>query len=155
MESFVICEHLMTMWMFIYEICWGGGGAWDEQNQTQHKTLRSTKNKRRFDWIVIIFSFWEKCCAANDKKCHVETEEFNSQLCRIIINPWTARVIGAPQMILQPVFSIFSCSPLLSGTCQTSGLSIPWCCLLTSSSVRLVFFPLLPLLLIARRNGWL
>ena len=43
----------------------------------------------------------------------------------IIINPLTARVVGAPQMILQPVFSIFPCSPLPSGTCRTLGLSIP------------------------------
>ena len=43
----------------------------------------------------------------------------------IIINPLTARVIGAPQMILQPVFTIFPCSPLPSGTCRTPGLSIP------------------------------
>ena len=42
----------------------------------------------------------------------------------IIINPLTARVIGVPQMILQPVFSIFPCSPLPSGTCRTPGLSI-------------------------------
>ena len=60
----------------------------------------------------------------------------------IIINPLTARVVGVPQMILQPVFSIFPCSPLLSGTCRTPGLSIPWCCLPTPSFVRLVFFPL-------------
>ena len=43
----------------------------------------------------------------------------------IIINPLTARVVGAPQVILQPVFSIFPCSPLPSGTCRTPGLSIP------------------------------
>ena len=54
----------------------------------------------------------------------------------------TVRIVGAPQMILQPVFSIFPCSPLPSGTCQTPGLSIPWCCLHTSSSVCLVFFSL-------------
>ena len=42
----------------------------------------------------------------------------------IIINPLTARVIGVTQMILQPVFSIFPCSPLPSGTRQTPGLSI-------------------------------
>ena len=60
----------------------------------------------------------------------------------IIINPLTARVVGAPQMILQPVFSIFPCSPLPSGTCRTPGLSILWCCLPTSPSVCLVFFPL-------------
>ena len=60
----------------------------------------------------------------------------------IIINPLTTRVVGAPQMILQPVFSIFPCSPPSAGTCRTPGLSIPWCCLPTSSFVRLVFFPL-------------
>ena len=43
----------------------------------------------------------------------------------IIIYPLTARVVWAPQMILQPVFSIFPCSPLPSGTCRTPGLSIP------------------------------
>ena len=59
----------------------------------------------------------------------------------IIIYPLTARVVGAPQMILQTVFSIFPCSPLPSGTCWTPGLSIPWC-LPTSSSVCLVFFPI-------------
>ena len=58
----------------------------------------------------------------------------------IIINPFTASVVGAPQMILQPVSSIFPCSPLPSGTRRTPGLSIPWCCLSTSSSVCLVFF---------------
>ena len=59
-----------------------------------------------------------------------------------LIYPLTARVIWAPQMILQPVSSIFPCSPLPSGTWWTPGLSIPWCCLPTSSSVCLVFFPL-------------
>ena len=43
----------------------------------------------------------------------------------IIINLLTTRVVGAPQIILQPVFSIFPCSPLPSGTCRTLGLSIP------------------------------
>ena len=56
----------------------------------------------------------------------------------IIINPLTARVVGAPQMILQPVFSIFPCSPLPSGTCRTPGLAIPRCCPPTSSSFCLV-----------------
>ena len=60
----------------------------------------------------------------------------------IIINLSTARVVGAPQMIFQPVFSIFPCSPLPSVNCRTPGLSIPWCCLPTSSSVCLVFFTL-------------
>ena len=50
--------------------------------------------------------------------------------------------MGAPQTILQLVSSIFPCSPLPSGTLRTPGLPIPWCCLPTSSSVFLVFFPL-------------
>ena len=40
----------------------------------------------------------------------------------IISYPLTARVTGAPQMILQPVSSIFPCSPLLPGTWRTPGL---------------------------------
>ena len=40
-------------------------------------------------------------------------------------------------------FLHFFCSPLPSGTWRTPGLSTPWCCLPTSSSVCLVFFPLL------------
>ena len=35
----------------------------------------------------------------------------------IIVKVLTTSVVGAPQMILQPVFSIFPCSPLPSGTC--------------------------------------
>ena len=56
-----------------------------------------------------------------------------------IIYSLIARVVGAAQMILQPVFSVFPCSPLPTGTCRTPGLSISWCCLPTSSSVCLVF----------------
>ena len=41
----------------------------------------------------------------------------------IIINPITATVVGAPQMILQSVFSIFPCSPLPSGIWQTPDLN--------------------------------
>ena len=58
----------------------------------------------------------------------------------IIIHPLLARVVGAPQMISQHVFSIFPCSSLPSGTWRTPGLSIPRCCLPASSSVCLVFF---------------
>ena len=48
-------------------------------------------------------------------------------------------VVGAPQIISQPVFSIFPSSPLPSGTCRTPGLSIPWCCLPISFSCLLCF----------------
>ena len=59
-----------------------------------------------------------------------------------LIYPLTARVVGAPQFCNQfPPFS-----PVLHfppGTWRTPGLSIPWCCLPTSPSLCLVFFPLL------------
>ena len=80
--------------------------------------------------------------------CLCVTQELENAGCHfliiiiIIINALTARVVGAPQMILQPVFSIFPCSALPSGTWPTPGLSVPRCCLPTSSSVCLVFFPL-------------
>ena len=43
----------------------------------------------------------------------------------IIIYPVTTWVVGAPQMISQPISSIFPCSPLPSGISRTPGLSIP------------------------------
>ena len=60
----------------------------------------------------------------------------------IIIYALTVKVAGAPQMISQPVSSIFPCSSPPSGTWRTPSLSIPWWCLPTSSSVCLIFFPL-------------
>ena len=60
----------------------------------------------------------------------------------IIIYSLTARVVGAPQMISQPVSSILPCSQLPSRTWRTPGLSIPWCCPPTFYSVCLVVFPL-------------
>ena len=50
----------------------------------------------------------------------------------IIIYHLITRVVWAPQMISQPVSSIFPCFPLPSGTWRTPGMSIPWCCLPTS-----------------------
>ena len=58
----------------------------------------------------------------------------------IIINPLRARVVEAPQMISQPVSSIFLCSPLPSGTWQTPDLSIVVFPPLLLSAF--VFFPL-------------
>ena len=48
---------------------------------------------------------------------HIRRDNMNIIII-IIINPSTARVVGAPQMTLLPVFSIFPCSPLSSGTCR-------------------------------------
>ena len=59
-----------------------------------------------------------------------------------LIYPLTARVVRAPLMISQLVSSIFLCSSLPFGTWRIPGLPFPWCCLPTSSSVCLVFFPL-------------
>ena len=42
----------------------------------------------------------------------------------IISYPLTVRAVGAPQMISQPIFSIFPCSSLPSWTLRTPGLSI-------------------------------
>ena len=60
----------------------------------------------------------------------------------IIIYPLTARLVGAPQMISQPVSSIFPCSLLPSGICELQACQFSDVCLPTSSSVCLVFFPL-------------
>ena len=43
----------------------------------------------------------------------------------IIINPWTTRVVGAPQMILQPVFSIFPCFHCLLGLGELHACPFP------------------------------
>ena len=42
-----------------------------------------------------------------------------------LIYPLTTKVVGAPQMILQPVSSIFPCSPLPSGTAELQACPFP------------------------------
>ena len=72
----------------------------------------------------------------------IELSEAGRQNSLLLLTyPLTAGVVGAPQMTLQPVSSIFLCSPLPFRTWRTPGLSIPWCCLPTS------FFFCLPCLL--------
>ena len=62
---------------------------------------------------------------SNDSTTRICIVQYNTtHTIFIIIYFLTARVVGAPKMISQPVFSIFSCSPLPSGTCRTPGLSI-------------------------------
>ena len=58
--------------------------------------------------------------------------------------PLTASVAGAPLMTSQSVPSIFFCFWLHCGIRRTPGLSIPRCCLPTSSYVCLAFPPPLP-----------
>ena len=78
----------------------------------------------------------------SDRSGNLPVLNWRHDLHLIIIYPLTARVAGALQIISLPVSSIFPRSPLSSGTWWTPGLSIPRCCLPTSSSVCLVFFPL-------------
>ena len=96
--------------------------AWSLVLQLQVQLLRSCKHEREFRLVAA-------------KVLQIVSSHH-------LIYPLTARVVGAPQMISQPVSSIYPCSPLPSGTSRTPGLSIPWCCLPSSSSVCLVFFPL-------------
>ena len=86
-------------------------------------------------------STWVHVMAESSTETHQNQNNRHDQII-IIMNPLTTRVVWAPQMILQPVFSLFPCSPLPSRTWGTPGLSILWYCLPTSSFVRLVFFPL-------------
>ena len=99
------------------------------------KTITADLSYAKFEFIWCIF--W-------DLSCDLFEYLFLSFIIMIIIIIYslTKRIVGAPQMILQPVSFIFPCSPLPSVTWQTPGLSIPWCCLPTSSSVCLLFFPL-------------
>ena len=65
---------------------------------------------------------WSKWQRSRTSSRDFETSVFDKFI--TFIYPLSGRVVGAPQMILQPVFSIFPCSPLPSETCRTSGLSI-------------------------------
>ena len=78
----------------------------------------------------------------DDKIWFVTQHCLNENLSSHLIYPLTARVVWAPQMISQPLPSFVPCSPLPSETWWTPGLSVPWCCLPTSSSICCVFFPL-------------
>ena len=108
--------------------------------------LKMASDFARYLWLR---NWLSDCCSSLIHpyiKCLLNDKVFSNpdiiKFIIIIIYPLTARVVGAPQMISQPVFSIFPCSPLLAGTCRTPCLSIPWCCLPTSSIVHLVFFSL-------------
>ena len=79
--------------------------------------------------------YTETCLTFRDNKIH-------KSLSPHLMYPLITRVVGAPQMISQPVSAIFPCSSLPFGTLRTPGLSILSCCLPTSSSVCSIFFPL-------------
>ena len=54
--------------------------------------------------------------------CSVDGWNARRSLIPSFTYPLTAGVVGAPQMTVQPVFSIFLCFPLPSGTLRTPGL---------------------------------
>ena len=96
-----------------------------------------TKNKKWniFPFFLFFFFIWILHLVLPDD--FVQSALISSHLSLNCEGRWVTR------MISQPVSSIFPCSSLPSGTWRTPSLSIPWRCLPTSSSVCLVFFPLL------------
>ena len=79
-------------------VCVGGGGGGREKRERRGEKREKVKLylKAAFLFLIIV----------------------------IIVYLLTVRVTWAAQMISQPVFSIFPCSPLPSGTWQTPDLSI-------------------------------
>ena len=74
-------------------------------------------------FFISLYSPYEGQASASISVCDPHAYTFIIIII-IVISPLTVRVVGAPQMILQPVFSIFPCSPLPSGTFRTPGVSI-------------------------------
>ena len=66
--------------------------------------------------VTLIASQWSKSSFSPSLISYGNNSRFLSII--LIIYPLTTRVIWAPQMISQPVFSIFSCSPLPSAELQ-------------------------------------
>ena len=85
------------------------------------------------------------------QKCSSTTIQFII----IISYPLTARVVGAPEMSWHQFPPFFS-SQLPSGTWQTPGLSIPWCCLPTSSCLPCLLppFTVPSKMIFARPDEW-
>ena len=116
-------------------------------NSLQNSTRRFKADASIFTFIFYLFCRWDKTRfekarllkAISYMLQNVQTISLHPSLSLIYALP--AEVVGAPQMTLQPVSSIFLCSALPSGTWRTPGLSIHWRCLNTPFSVCLVFFP--------------
>ena len=133
------------------------GGRWQlrKRKKDKQKGEKKERMQNREEEVVHL-----PCC--DRQKCHI----LNVDVCIVVYvrgtrlelflvshlpsftftHLLTPGVVEAPQMTSQPVSSIFLCSPLLSGTLRSPGLSNPWCCLPTSFffflfSVCLVFFP--------------
>ena len=105
--------------------CWFCSHAFERWRRQSYSCVTSGKSVVAYgESVTIVFVlhyvFYAKkwlCTCLNRESCWGATDDFT-------------------------VSSVFPCSPLPSGTWRTPGLSIPWCCLPTASSVCLVFFPL-------------
>ena len=96
---------------------WGesGGVAWDILMLHCHHQNETVLNRQLYEPYLYFSLSWRAC----NKEIHVLAEWRQLDwiiIIIIIIYPLTARVVEAPQMISQPVFSIFPCSPLPPGT---------------------------------------
>ena len=101
------------------EVCEILCASWRETTHRQYETYKQK-------WKKVLW--WEKS-RSFPCRCISSSGLFDTSVQRrfriiIIISPLTAKAVGAPQMISQPVSSIFPCSPLPSATWRTPGLSI-------------------------------
>ena len=104
----------MSTWRVLYDIT-------DEVMQLANRLatlpiVNATRNEdaklvlHSLFWIVL----WEISKNTSRRKCNVKNHHHH-----LIIYSLTARVVGAPQIISQPVSSILLCSPLPSRTWRT------------------------------------
>ena len=96
--------------------------SWAYKRGNKHQHVLKPMQSTVFEWSWLCRRLTGLTTYTVD--CKLKTNYFSViRIIIITINPITATVVGAPQMILQPIFSIFQCSPLPSGTCRTPGLS--------------------------------
>ena len=114
-------------------VCMGGGGRERDRCKSVCVVFFDTEEyfERNLENLHLLLAWYHECNShlsvlLNVVVCLLKFRYFT------FTYPLTAGVVS----------STFSYSPLLSGTWRTPGLSFPKCCLPTSSSVCLVFFPL-------------
>ena len=132
--------------------CRGNGAQWTLQKQAVNNLpvpmWADATYRRQCGRMQAVINTCTSRAATHTRKgdnssnfTHATDDSSHSVIIIIIIYPFTARVVGAPQMSSQPVSSIFPCSPLPSGIWRITGPSIPCCCLPTSSLSALSFSP--------------
>ena len=82
--------------------------------------------------VCVLIAYWQKQRVSLFSPACLHLLQVVGLLCAtahssliISIYPLTVRVVGAPQMISQPVSSIFPCSPLPSGTAELQVCPFP------------------------------